>query len=254
MASFSCRISPRTSTVILRDKSPLATAVATSAMFRTWPVRLLAIELTLSVRSFQVPATSGHLRLSAEFAFRSDFAGHARHFGGEHAELLNHRVDDVGGPQKLAFQRTTIHVQPHGLGEIPCATAAIARVTSVVGRSRSSISVLTETSISPQAPRDSWKRVRSRVLPCLPTTCPTRFNSCAMCWLAATISLNVSATFPGKPNPSARQAHGEIAVAHGLQAGQNHSEVQRSVRDFGLAVIFRKSRRRILGTVWAVFR
>ena len=28
-------------------------------MLRTWPVRLSAIELTLSVRSFQVPATPG---------------------------------------------------------------------------------------------------------------------------------------------------------------------------------------------------
>ena len=59
MVSLSCRISPRTSTVIFFDRSPLATAVVTSAMFRTWPVRLVAIELTLSVRSFQVPATPG---------------------------------------------------------------------------------------------------------------------------------------------------------------------------------------------------
>ena len=59
MVSFSCEISPRTSTVILRDMSPRAIAVATSAMLRTWPVRLPAIELTLSVRSFQVPATPG---------------------------------------------------------------------------------------------------------------------------------------------------------------------------------------------------
>ena len=59
MVFFSSRISPLTSTVILRDRSPLAMAVATSAMLRTWPVRFEAIELTLSVRSFQVPATSG---------------------------------------------------------------------------------------------------------------------------------------------------------------------------------------------------
>ena len=39
------------------DKSPKATAVATSAMLRTWPVRLEAIELTESVKSFHVPAT-----------------------------------------------------------------------------------------------------------------------------------------------------------------------------------------------------
>ena len=57
MVSFSSRISPRTSTVIFLERSPLATAMVTSAMLRTWPVRLLAIELTLSVRSFQVPAT-----------------------------------------------------------------------------------------------------------------------------------------------------------------------------------------------------
>ena len=59
MVSLSSRISPFTSTVIFRERSPRATAVATSAMFRTWPVRLLAIKLTLSVRSFHVPATPG---------------------------------------------------------------------------------------------------------------------------------------------------------------------------------------------------
>jgi HAMP domain-containing protein len=59
MVSVSCNISPRTSTVILRERSPLATAVVTSAMLRTWPVRLPAMKFTLSVRSFHVPATPG---------------------------------------------------------------------------------------------------------------------------------------------------------------------------------------------------
>ena len=59
MVFFSSRISPFTSTVIFLERSPLATAVATSAMLRTWPVRFDAIELTLSVRSFHVPATPG---------------------------------------------------------------------------------------------------------------------------------------------------------------------------------------------------
>src|SRR5471032_3528714 len=57
MVFFSSRISPLTSTVIFFDRSPLATAVVTSAMLRTWPVKLPAIELTESVKSFQVPAT-----------------------------------------------------------------------------------------------------------------------------------------------------------------------------------------------------
>ena len=59
MVFFSSRISPFTSTVILRDRSPRATAVVTSAMFLTWVVRLAASRLTLSVRSFQVPSTPG---------------------------------------------------------------------------------------------------------------------------------------------------------------------------------------------------
>ena len=57
MVSLSSRISPWASTVIFCERSPLATAVVTPAMLRTWPVRLLAIELTFSVRSRQVPET-----------------------------------------------------------------------------------------------------------------------------------------------------------------------------------------------------
>ena len=59
MVVFSSRISPCASTSIFLDRSPWATAVVTCAMLRTWLVRLFAIELTLSVRSFQVPATCG---------------------------------------------------------------------------------------------------------------------------------------------------------------------------------------------------
>ena len=56
---LSSRISPRASTVIVCVRSPLATAVATWAMFRTWSVRLRAMKLTLSDSSFQVPAAPG---------------------------------------------------------------------------------------------------------------------------------------------------------------------------------------------------
>ena len=56
---FSSRISPWASTVMVCERSPSATAVATWAMLRTWLVRLLAMKLTESVRPFQVPATPG---------------------------------------------------------------------------------------------------------------------------------------------------------------------------------------------------
>src|SRR5205807_2512246 len=49
----------RVSTWIDRVRSPLVTAVATSAMARTWLVRFAARRFTLPVRSFQVPAAPG---------------------------------------------------------------------------------------------------------------------------------------------------------------------------------------------------
>ena len=54
---FSSRISPCASTVIFWPRSPLATAVETWEMLRTWLVRLPASWFTFSVRSRQVPET-----------------------------------------------------------------------------------------------------------------------------------------------------------------------------------------------------
>ena len=89
--------------MIFLERSPLATAVVTSAMLRTWPVRLPAMKLTVSVRSFQVPATPLHLGLAAQLAFGAHLAGHAGHFGGERAELVHHGVDGVLQLQDLAL-------------------------------------------------------------------------------------------------------------------------------------------------------
>ena len=61
---------------------------------------------------------AGHHRLPTQLAVSADLARHARDLGGEHAELLNHGVDDVGGAQELAFQRPPVHIQAHGLGQI----------------------------------------------------------------------------------------------------------------------------------------
>ena len=57
MTFLICRISPRTSTVIFWVKSPLAIAVDTLETSRSCTVRFDAIRLTLSVKSFHVPAT-----------------------------------------------------------------------------------------------------------------------------------------------------------------------------------------------------
>ncbi|EMR00900.1 hypothetical protein ADICEAN_03985 [Cesiribacter andamanensis AMV16] len=67
MVSFSSRISPWASTVIFLERSPLATAVVTLAMFRIWPVKFEAIWFTESVKSFQVPPTPGTLAWPPSF-------------------------------------------------------------------------------------------------------------------------------------------------------------------------------------------
>jgi hypothetical protein len=57
IVSASSATSPRADTVILRERSPSAMAVAAEEIERTWLVRLLAIVLTESVSARQVPAT-----------------------------------------------------------------------------------------------------------------------------------------------------------------------------------------------------
>ena len=59
-----------------------------------------------------------HLSLAAELAFGADLARDARHLGGEHAELLDHGVDDRRRAQEFALQRTAVDVEMHGFEQI----------------------------------------------------------------------------------------------------------------------------------------
>src|ERR1043165_8752049 len=96
IVSVSAAISPFASTVSFCCRSPLATAVTTFAIPRTWLVRLPALKFTLSVRSF-------HARLAAENSFGADLPGDARHLGCERGELVDHRVDRVLELEDLAL-------------------------------------------------------------------------------------------------------------------------------------------------------
>ena len=107
MVSFSSRISPFTSTVILRDKSPRATAVATSAMLRTCAGQVAGHEVHVVGQVLPGARHAGHLGLTAQLAFGAHFAGHAGHFAGERVQLVHHRVDGV-----LEFENFALHV--HG--------------------------------------------------------------------------------------------------------------------------------------------
>ena len=118
MVFLSSRISPFTSTVIFFDKSPRATAVVTSAMLRTWPVRLVAIALTLSVRSFQVPATP--FTLAWPPSLPSVPTSRATRVTSEanDVELLDHGVHDLADAQEFAAQRPAVDLDRHALGKV----------------------------------------------------------------------------------------------------------------------------------------
>ena len=118
----------------------------------------------------------------------------------------------------------------------------MARVTSLVGHSRSSIRVLTEASISPQAPVDVPKATRCRVLPSLPTRWPTRSSCCAMRWLAATISLNVSAILPSMPSRSPGEPYREVADPHRLHCAEQFVELTAVAGAVGSVLVERAGR------------
>ena len=231
MASLSCRISPRTSTVIFLDRSPLATAIVTSAMLRTWPVRLLAIELTNSVRSFHTPVTSRTCAWPPSLPSVP-------------TSRATRVTSEVKTPSCAIIVLTMLAERrnspcrgrpPTSRGIVcsrsPWATAVMARVTAVVGQSRSSISVLTEVSISPQAPWAWLKRTRWRVCPSRPTTWPTSSSCSAMLWLAATISLKVSAILPAMPvrSPGSRTEKSPTRMAWSACSRSRRSKPASSV-------------------------
>ena len=130
--------------MIFFERSPFATAIVTSARLRTWAVRLLAIELTLSVRSFQTPVTS--LTCAWPPSLPSVPTSRATRVTSEVKTLscliivltmLAERRNSPCSGRPSTSSGTVC-------SRSPFATALMVRVTSVIGHSRSSINMLTE--------------------------------------------------------------------------------------------------------------
>ena len=143
---LSSRNSPLTSAEIFLLRSPLATAVVTSAMLRTWPVRLPAIRLTLSVRSFQTPPTS-IVTAAAWPSLPSVPTSRATRVTSETNRLSWSTI------ALMVFLSSSISPWTSAvifLLRSPSATAPITRCISLVGRTRSSIRLLTDSMLSDQ--------------------------------------------------------------------------------------------------------
>src|SRR4051794_32656063 len=190
---FNYMISPRTSTVILRERSPRTTAVVTSAMFRSLLVALPILELTLSVRSFQVPATP---RTSAwPPSLPSVPTSRATRVTSEANDPSWSTIVLTVWPTR---RNSPLRRSPSCSSGIrwersPFATAPITRATSSVGRTRSPMSVFIESIRSDQAPVAAPTLARWVIRPSLPTTLAIRAASRVPYSSRSATSLNASA-------------------------------------------------------------
>jgi hypothetical protein len=129
MVSLRSSISPLTSISTCFVKSPTATALVTSEIDRTWPVRFMAIfcefvgqkvgtdneETYVDIVGESLPRSLNALDLclSAQFSFRADFERDSSDFARKDAELRHHVVD--GG---LQVEHLALDIDLDLLGEI----------------------------------------------------------------------------------------------------------------------------------------
>ena len=190
------------------------------------------MEFTLSVRSFQVPMAPGTTAWPPSLP--SVPTSRATRVTSEVKALICWIIvfTMVAERRNSPFSGRPSTSRRIVWDKSPLATAAMVRVTSVVGHSRSSMRVLTEPSMAPQAPGRRSLCRRWRVLPSLPTTCPARSSSWAMRWLEVTISLNVSATLPAMPvwSPGSRTEKSPSRTACSAR-----SSLRRSMSPSGVA-------------------
>ncbi len=199
IVSASSATSPFADTVILRDRSPRATAVDTSAIERTWLVRLAAIRFTLSVRSRQVPDTprtsAWPPSLPSVPTSRATRVTSAANEESWSTIVLTARPMRRNSPRS---GRPSISLAIF-CDRSPSATATITRAISVVGRPRSSIRPLTARTPVAQSPSNISSSTRSVIRPSRPTTRLIRRSSrLRRSWSSAT-SLNRSTTSPARP-------------------------------------------------------
>ena len=186
---LSSRISPRASTVIFWERSPLATAVVTAAIWRTWSVRFDAIELTFSVRSRHVPETP--LTCAWPPSLPSVPTSRATRVTSSANEpswsTISLTVLPIAANSPLTGWPSI--VSAIFWERSPLATAAMTREISVVGRTRSSIIALTDSTVSFHVPSTVPSETRSVMRPSRPMMRATRASSLAWRALIAMSSL-----------------------------------------------------------------
>src|SRR6266496_647756 len=189
IVSFNSRISPRTSTVIFLDKSPLATAVVTAAMLRTWEVRLPAIKLTLSVKSFHVPATP--VTSACPPSFPSVPTSRATRVTSEAKELSWSTIVLIVSFNSRISPRTSTVIF---LDKSPLATAVVTAAILRTWEVRLPAMEFTESVKSFQVPATPLTSAWPPSFPSVPTSRATRVTSAAneLSWSTMVLMVSLS--------------------------------------------------------------
>ncbi len=219
-------ISPLASSTRRWRRSPLATEVTTFTMPRTWVVRLDAIWLTLSVRSFHTPDTPGTSAwppslpsVPTSLATRVTSDENAASWSTIVLTVLPMRRNSplTGRP---SISSAILRVRS------PWATASMTRATSMVGCTRSLMSALTETTAVRQSPSMSPRDARSSMRPSRPTTRSTRMSSRVRSSMRETAPLKARARSStttevpctGRRTPKSPSSHARSASSSGASA------------------------------------
>ena len=168
---------------------------------------------------------AGHLRLAAQFAVRADFAGHARHFGSEDAELLNHRVDDVGGAQELAFERPAVHVEAHSLSQVALRDGGDG-ARDFGGRAKQVFDqrVDRDFHLAPGA-LGLMEAGAFAGLAFFADHLANTLQFLRHLLVGGDDVVESVGNLAFEPGPGAGKPNGKISIPHGLQAGQNYAEI-----------------------------
>ena len=171
-------------------------------MFRTWAVRLPAMPFTLSVRSFQVPATP----------FTSACPPSLPSVPTSRATRVTSDANEPSWSTIVLMVRAVRRNSPCSgrssisraivLDRSPWATAPITRAVSMVGWTRVSIRSFTDPTASRQNPVTSPSDSLWFSFPSLPTTRPSRASSSVNRSFCSTTWLKASATLPATPDQS----------------------------------------------------
>ncbi len=225
IVSASCATSPRALTVTFCDRSPLATAVVTWAIPRTWAVRLPAIRLTESVRSFQTPATPGTCAWppsspSVPTSRATRVTSEAKE------ESWSTIVLTVFFSSSISPATCTVTLRDRSPLATAVVTSAMSRTCAV---SRDAI-VLTDSVRSFQDPDMPRTRACPPSLPSVPTSLATRVTSSVKADSWSTRPLTVRPTFRNSPRSGCAEVPSVPRERRSIRCSRSPSDTAESTR------------------------